>query len=503
VRSDEYVLEVNKLSFSYPAYGARREELFSGLSFVLRKGEFMLVSGPPESGKSSLARILIGLIPRYTGGELSGTIRCMGRKLEEITPSEMLPLAGLVFQDPHEQIITSRCDTEVAFPLETLGIEPREMERRIADALDFFGLTSYANIDTAALSGGEKKKLLLAVQYALDPQVWILDETPEELDSATRRRLFTYLRKRGKSVLLFSAKFEASYQQSGATVALLRRGSLRFGSAAPGAALFEEAREAGLVPGLLPAGAERSRPASGKAAAGADAAPLLTAERLRFSYPGGAFRLAVDYVDIRPGEILALVGANGCGKSTLGRILCGLTEPAEGNITLRDGEETRSLSGEERTRRIAYMFQNPDYQIFLPTVQAELAFGLEQAGTPQEDIEELTADAIDRFDLPAGEFPPTLLSYGARKRLQAATYYLLERKVYILDEVDSGLTYANVVHIIDNLLRDDAALLLITHDAFLASTLCDRVVLMERGAVREVISADDYRRQNELQEEGP
>lgn len=506
MKPTEYVLEARSLRFSYPAYGNAPAELFSELSFGLRRGEFMVLLGPPEAGKTTLSRILTGLVPRYTGGEISGAVRCMGRDVADMEPHELLSRAGLVFQDPHEQLISSRCDTEIAFPLESLALEPKEIEERIDAALSFFELSSYRESDTASLSGGEKKKLLLAVQYAMDPQIWILDETIEELDGPGRSKLLDYLRRSGKSVLLFSAKLEESYRHLGATFGLLGNGSLEFGSMEEGGALYERAREEGLIPGILPSSAEKAPPEHGRARTVPAAAParrrpangerLITMRNLRFSYPGGAFTLDIGNLDIRRGEVMALAGPNGCGKSTLGQLLCGLREPESGTIALCSGNDEQPLPAEARTRRIAYMFQNPDYQIFLPTVEDELAFGPEQARLKREEISRLTADAIERFGLPASDTPPTLLSYGTRKRLQAATYYLLDRDLYILDEADSGITYANIVSVIDNLQHSGAALLLITHDAFLASNLCDRVARMERGRVNEVIDSADFRRQS-------
>lgn len=492
----EYVLKASDISFSYPSYGSEARQLFKGLSFALQRGEMMLILGPPEAGKTTLSRILTGLVPRYTGGELSGTVCCLGRDLKELEPRELPGSTGLVFQDPHEQLITSRCDTEVAFPLESMGLPPEEMERRVHRALSFFSLADYAATDTAALSGGEQKKLLLAVQYAVDPPVWILDEALEELDAPSRRQLLDYLRKAGKSVLFFAAKLDRSFLEYGVTCGMLRGGELIFGTPREGHRLYEEARGSGLIPGLLPdsGGTEGSvRQRSRQPAEH----PLLSVNRLRFTYPGGSpFELFIDSLKIRRGEVLGLAGPNGCGKSTLGLLLCGLYEPAEGTIALSLDSGELPLKAEERTRRIAYMFQNPDYQIFLPTVRDELAFGLEEAGLEKGEIEQRTAEAITLFGLPAGSAPPTLLSYGARKRLQAATYYLLERDLYILDEADAGLTYADMISIIGNLQERGSAVMLITHDALLAADICHRVVLMEGGRIMETLDSAAYRRRS-------
>jgi energy-coupling factor transport system ATP-binding protein len=211
---------------------------------------------------------------------------------------------------------------------------------------------------------------------------------------------------------------------------------------------------------------------------------VLRLEGLRFRFPGaGAFGLSVDGLELRRGEVCALVGRNGSGKSTLARLLCGLAQPAFGTISMRAGRTLVPATARELQRRVGYMFQNPDYQVFLPTVTEELALGLRAAGMAEDVAERRVREAIDAFGLPPGDTPPALMSYGARKRLQAATYHLLERDLYILDEIDSGLAYDEVLPLIATLAAGGAGLLMITHDAALARAAADRVVVIEEGRI--------------------
>ena len=212
---------------------------------------------------------------------------------------------------------------------------------------------------------------------------------------------------------------------------------------------------------------------------------MLTAEDLSFSYSGkGAFSLEVEHLSFKAGETVCVVGRNGCGKTTLGRILCGLLRPETGRISLAEPGALPGKAGpEDLHRHVGYMFQNPDYQIFLPTVRDELMYG----GRSGDDT---IREAAELFSLGALDAPPALLSYGTRKRLQAACYFLLRRRVYILDEADSGISYGDFRRILSNLAGPDRSVLVITHDVDLARATADRILVMDKGRIVSECAAD-------------
>ena len=186
----DIALQVRDLSFRYPSYrGLKARALFRGLNLQLARGEICLLLGRSESGKSTLFRILAGLAPRFSGGRLSGRVILEGEDMAAVPPFGRLGRIGMVFQNPSEQLFTSRCENELAFALESLGLSRAEMQRRVGDALAWMDIQAFKDRDPATLSGGEKKKLLLACLKAVDPAVWLLDETFEELDDAARRSL--------------------------------------------------------------------------------------------------------------------------------------------------------------------------------------------------------------------------------------------------------------------------------------------------------------------------
>ena len=183
---------------------------------------------------------------------------------------------------------------------------------------------------------------------------------------------------------------------------------------------------------------------------------------------------------IKGGETVALMGHNGSGKSTFSRILCGLDRPEKGSITI-DGEIRQ---GNMLSRSVGYMFQNPDYQIFLPTVRDELSYSLSFLPLEKKEKERRLEELSETFSLKLDSVA-SLMGYGEKKRLQAAIYASLDRDFYILDELDSALSYRESVYILDKLKAKGAGILLISHDHDFASSLTDRLYRAEEGVISE------------------
>jgi energy-coupling factor transporter ATP-binding protein EcfA2 len=469
-------IAIERLSFSYPEYpGVPARALLGGLELSVARGEIALVLGASDEGKTTLARILGGLVPRFSGGALDGTVGAGGVDVLRREPYDLVEHVGLVFQHPDEQIVSTRCDAEVAFALESLGVDPSSMARRVHEAMALLGLSGFEERNPATLSGGEKKRLLLACLEAIDPAVWVLDEAFEELDPSWRISVLERLATRGRTALVLDSRWSPLFDDRVDHLGVLARGSVSASGPDAGSPEFRRAMdEAGILP---PSG--RVEPPRGIVPA-----PCLRARGLAFSFPGaGAFSLDVEEIDVKRGVVTALVGPNGSGKSTLARLLCGLLEPARGTIEVDRGSGFTAAASTDLNRLVGYLFQDPDHQIFLPTVHDELALSLQATGTERHGTERRIVEAIERFDLPPGSTPTALMSYGARKLLQAVAGWLLDRQLLILDEADAGLSYRRFLALLEELRAGGAGILLVTHDAALARAVADRVIAMANGRI--------------------
>ena len=515
-------LEVKNLNFRYPQYKYIKEkDIFSNLSFSLKKGEITLFLAPPESGKTTLSGIITALIPRYTGGQLDGNVFINSADISEdhnldITTQRTFNLIkkiGIVFQNPAEQILTTEVESEIGFALEALGHDYDFIKKKTEEIIEKIGIANLKGMDPSRLSGGEKRKLLLATLLALDPEIWILDETFEEIDPQGRVLLLNLLKSLNKTVFILTSKMLDVYKNYCSRFFLYDGKTLMEKTITPDNVFMSKAIETGLYldaekikeaikiypsTGLVPAGqgvAEAAGAAKQEAALpGAtengsaeqgkcNGNVFLKAENLSFKYDNGNFGVNIKDFYLKSGEIVVLLGKNGSGKSTFAKIISGLITPLNGKTMIDNNTGLKESSSEELNKNVSYFFQNPDLQLFLPTVGEELAFGLKGSGKDKEEIKSMVNNAIDLFDLGNGEVPPAIMSYGARKRLQAAIYYLLNKKIVIIDEADSGISFNDYALIIKNIrnLTPTPAIMIISHDIKLSVGFADRILIMENG----------------------
>jgi len=418
---------VEDLSFRYPDYPEIRfPTLIEHLNFTLDRGEIGIVLGKPDSGKSTLSRILAGLVPRHTGGTIHGHVAVMGEDATKIEPYESINHIGIVFQNPEEQIINTRCDVEVAFALESIGMSQTTMESRVADAFTTLNISHLKERNPATLSGGEKKKLLFACLCAMEPEVFILDETFEEIDPPSRRLMLDFLKNRGKTALILTAKLLDIYKRYYNRLFLLSsRGIIENEGHEARASFLTRSQADGVIPGSWFRREDSGRRHTTSSAARTE--PLVETKDLLFRYrtesepaynrmagdhePPASFSLEIESLEFHRGEVLTILGRNGSGKSTLAKLLSGLITAEKGSIRISLEGPLREATPRELNSFTAYMFQNPDFQIFLPTIEEELSYGLQMIDMPRSEIREKVKDAATLFELPDVSIPPTHMGY--------------------------------------------------------------------------------------------
>ncbi len=472
---------IRNLHFSYPRYhNSRTSKLFTDAGATFQKGMMHVLLGRPETGKTTLGRILCGLTPDYSGGSIDGSVLVEGVNVVEETGSNLIEYVGMVFQDPEEQILMAQVEDEIVFPLESLGLNRPKIHERLERELSFWDLDELRLTNPGYLSGGEKKRLLLAALCAVNPKIWILDETFEELDEQWREALIQRAVESGNTVIVLASKHIELYDIYASSWSVIHEGKIVQGERSRILQILGDNWEYRKLHPTLPyirgAGMKRGE-------------PIISLRNISYSYPEGNpdFTLYVDSLDIFSGQITAFYGPNGSGKSTLSKILCGLIRPDRGEITVPGKHGKRHAAAPSLLQRFTgYLFQNPDYQIFLPSVKEELMFSLLQAGVDRQDANRQALASAELFGLTNLREPPAMMSYGARKRLQAAVCYLLDRSCCILDEADSGLLMSEYIRIIDLFVKRDASLIIITHDLRLARKLADTIVTFQDGRAQEL-----------------
>ena len=449
------MIKAENLAFRYDSYGKRENDrVLKNINLTVNKGEKVLILGEPESGKTTLSLILSSLIPEFVEGRMEGKV------YPECDMKDRMDEYSLVPQNAGEFILGETVEDEIAFPLESLGIERKEIIERVDKALSFWGLDALREASTTELSGGEKRRLMLASSLVTNPDYVIYDESFDDLDKGWRQVLRDHIKESSEASLVMASRFLSFFNDLFDRIYVLEHGELR-----------EWNGELSSIPTPHIIRKERNN--------------ILQCRGISFIHPrrssfSSPFVLTLDDFSLKSGEVVALMGPNGSGKSTFSRLLCGLDTPSEGTIIL---DET-PCNKERLERSVGYMFQNPDYQIFLPQVKDELSYSLSFLKINEKEKEKRLSETAALFSLSLSD-TASLMSYGERKRLQSAIYYSLDRPFYILDELDSALTYKESISILEKLSRNGAGILLITHDDDFASAVADRGYRAKEGRIYE------------------
>lgn len=477
------------------------------IDLAVAPGERVLVLGPSGSGKTSLLRLLHGAIPHAIDAEVRGEVRLGGRTVAEAGVADHARAAGVVAQDPESGVCLARVDEEVAFPLENLAVPRERISPMIDTALGRAGALGLRERSTGELSGGELQRVALAAAIAPEPAVLLLDEPTSMLDAAgvasVRDAIEQARAATGAAVVLVEHRLDELADEAGLAalperwIALDRNGRVLADApaeeldaatvralAAAGcwlplelelAALLGDGERRGGADAQLEGaagrrllalaasdGAARARPGA------AEPRPVLRARGLAIARgPRRARRTVLAGLDLklRGGELVALLGANGTGKSSLLHVLAGLAAPDAGRL---EGP------------RAGLVFQRPEHQFAQSTLRAELAHGL--GPDRAADVDRM----LERFDLAElAEESPYRLSGGQQRRASLAAMLLHDRPFLLADEPTFGLDRHAQIAALDAL-RESAdegrGVLFSTHD-LRAAAVADRVLVLGDGAL--------------------
>lgn len=525
------IIEMECVSFSYGT-AADGAYALKDIDLSVEEGTFVGLIGPSGAGKSTLASAITGAIPHHYRGRLFGSTLVAGLDTCEASLTDIAKVAGSVLQDIDAQMVASVVEDELLFGLENFGIDHREIEGRIASALDAVGIADLRHREIATLSGGQKQKVAIAAILAMTPRVIVMDEPTSALDPASARDVFEVLRRAkeltGMTVILIeqTVALLAEYCDrvvvidqgrialDGTPTDVFSHGeTLRaIGVDTPRTVRISNSlAEAGLVPndspaltldgaeslvaGILAPGLSESSPIVPRtlgdrpdARNTVDERPIIV-DVAGAAYSYGTGQAGIEGIDltVRTGEILAVVGQNGAGKTTFTKLLNGLIKPSAGVVRIA-GLDTRTTPVSALALHAATLFQNPDRQLCRNTVVEEISFGLELQGAPADAARERARHVAATFGLPENASPFNL-SRGQRQMVALASVVALEPDLIILDEPTSGLDYRECMTVMETVRQralDGAAVVMVCHDMEVVSDFADTLAVMAEGRLIEV-----------------
>jgi len=510
-------IALEAVTVTYPGAAA---PTLQAVDLVVGEGELALVIGPTGSGKSTLLRATCGLVPHFTGGTVAGRILVEGRDTRTHLPRDLADVVGVVGQDPAAGFVTDTVEEELAYAMEQIGVPPDVMRRRVEEVLDLLGLAPLRGRPLADLSGGEQQRVAIGAVLTPHPRVLVLDEPTSALDPAAAEDVLAALTRLvhdlGMTVLLAEHRLERVVQYADRVIEVRPDGTVRSGAPAHLLAdstvappVVELGRLAGWTPVPLSVRDARRRspelrarltalPAADAAAeppreAQDDEPVLLGARdvhvhhgaRGRRGQPGTHAVRGVD-LDLRPGEVVALMGRNGSGKSSLLWALQGTGTRSSGSVTVlgRAGAlplDPATLEPAAARRVVALVPHDPLDLLFRETVAAECtaADPHDRPGAARSVLTAL-APGVD----PTAH--PRDLSEGQRLALALAVQLAERPPVVLLDEPTRGLDYL-AKSLLGDVLRQHAAaggaVLLSSHDVEFVAECADRCVLLADGEV--------------------
>ncbi len=508
------IIQFDHFSFQYDA---QAEPTLRDITLSIRKGEKILICGPSGCGKSTLAHCINGLIPFSYDGACGGSLRIDGRESRELGIFAISRTVGTVLQDTSAQFVGLTVAEDIAFALENDCVGEPELHDRVAKTAALVGVEGRLSHAPGELSGGQKQRVSLAGILVDDVDVLLFDEPLANLDPATGKAAVELIdeigRQTGAAVIIIEHRLEDVLHRHIDRVVLMGEGRI-LADVSPDKLLASTLlaengiREPLYITALKYAGVtitadmhpdnighlalseadktavrdwfRRVPPAPRR-----EETPVqLEAKNIRFSYRNGHEALHDLSLAVREGEISAIVGTNGAGKTTFCKLLCGFETQQEGTL-LFSGADMAVLSIKERAESIGYVMQDPNQMISQTMIYDEVALGLRTRKVPEDEIRPRVEEALKVCGLwPFRNWPVSALSFGQKKRVTIAAILVLRPKVILLDEPTAGQDYRHYTEIMEFLLdlnRRGITVLMVTHDMHLMLEYARRAIVFSDG----------------------
>lgn len=484
-------------------YDGEAAPTLTGIDLVIPEGELALVVGPTGTGKSTLLKSVNGLVPHFTGGTLQGRVIVGGRDTAHFPPRELADVVGYVAQDPQQGFVTDSVEDELAYTMESLAIAPDVMRRRVEDTLDLLGLAELRHRPLRSLSGGQRQRVAIGSVLTAHPRILVLDEPTSALDPQAAEEVLAAVQRLvhdlGLTVLMSEHRLERVVQYAD-RVLLMRPGG--------GVTAHSDPAEAMAVSPLVPAVVDLGRLAGWHplplsirdarrqavslretlAAATPPAPPtapmeaaVVQVEKVGAGYGDVAVLREVSF-DVRPREIVAVMGRNGAGKSTLLSLIAGQQAPQRGTVRVT-GTNPAALHGRDLVRRVGFVPQEPGDLLWAESVGQECRSADSDAGVPSGTTWALFHDLSPAVS--PGTHPGDL-SEGTRLALVLSVMLAADPQVLLLDEPTRGLDYCakeQLAQLLKRRAADGRCVIIATHDVELVAQVGTRMVMVADGDI--------------------
>lgn len=513
----EAILKFENFGFQY---NAQSKPTLYNINFELHKGEKILIAGPSGCGKSTLVHCINGLIPFSYKGEATGSLKLMGKETKDLSIFDISTHVGTVLQDSDAQFVGLTVAEDIAFALENDCVGEPDLHERVMKVAQMVNIQDFLKHAPGDLSGGQKQRVSVAGVLVDDVDILIFDEPLANLDPATGKQAVELIdemqKKTGAAVIIVEHRLEDALHRNVDRVVLMGAGRI-LADMAPDKLLSTDMLQkngireplyitalkyagVGITPEKEPwnistihideADAQKVRSwfkSTPPAEKNHEEEVLLRVENLSFAYEGSGKKALEDIsVNIRKGEMVAIVGTNGAGKSTFSKVVCGFEEKTGGLIHFAGSDFTK-LSIKERAEKVGYVMQNPNQMISKIMIYDEVALGLRTRGIPEEEISVKVEEALKVCGLwKFRNWPVSALSFGQKKRVTIASILVLDPDMIILDEPTAGQDYhhyTDIMEFLDELNRKGITIVMITHDMHLMIEYAGRAVAFSHGMV--------------------